>query len=96
MRVPFLRRWPGRIPAGLASDACLNTPDIMPALLGLAGLPIPAKVEGLDLSHCAFGRPGPEPDAAFMQNTGVCAVWEDGCEWRALRDPRYTCAISGD
>jgi len=93
VRVPFVMRWPGRIPAGTASDACLNTPDIMPTLLGLAGLPIPAKVEGADLSHCAFGKPGPEPDAAFMQNTGACAIWEDGYEWRALRSKQHTYAI---
>jgi arylsulfatase A-like enzyme len=93
VRVPFLVRWPGRIPAGTTSDACLNTPDIMPTLLGMCGLPIPAKVEGADLSHCAFGKSGPEPEAAFMQNTGACAIWEDGYEWRALRSQQYTYAI---
>ena len=93
VRVPFLIRWPGRIPAGASSDACLNTPDIMPTLLAMAGLPIPAKVEGTDLSHCALGKPGPEPEAAFMQNTGACAIWEDGYEWRALRSKQYTYAI---
>jgi len=59
----------------------------------MAGLPVPRKVEGMDLSHCAFGQPGPEPEAAFMQNTGACAVWEDGHEWRALRSKQYTYAI---
>jgi arylsulfatase A-like enzyme len=93
VRVPFVMRWPGKIPAGLSSHACLNTPDIMPTLLGMAGLPIPAKVEGQDLSRCAFGQPGAEPEAAFMQNTGACAIWEDGYEWRALRSKQYTYAI---
>ena len=93
VRVPFLMRWPGRIPAGLTSDACLNTPDIMPTLLTMTGLPIPAKVEGMDLSHCAFGKPGPEPEVALMENTGACAAWEDGHEWRALRSKQYTYAI---
>ncbi|HOX55333.1 MAG TPA: sulfatase [Candidatus Paceibacterota bacterium] len=93
VRVPFIIRWPDRIPAGATTDACLNTPDIMPTLLGLAGLPVPAKVEGMDLSHCALGRPGPEPEAAFMQNTGACALWEDGYEWRALRSKQFTYAI---
>ena len=93
VRVPFVMRWPGRIPAGRTSTACLNTPDIMPTLLSMAGLPIPARVEGMDLSHGAFGKRGPEPEAAFMQNTGACAAWEDGYEWRGLRDKRYTYAI---
>ncbi|HOW17423.1 MAG TPA: sulfatase [Phycisphaerae bacterium] len=93
VRVPFVVRWPGRIPPTLTADACLNTPDIMPTLLSMAGLPVPPKVEGMDLSHCAFGRPGPEPEAAFMQNTGACATWEDGHEWRALRSKQYTYAV---
>ncbi len=94
-RIPFLMRWKGRIPAGSVSDACLNTPDIMPTLLGLAGLGsrIPKSVEGMDLSHAAQGKSGAEPDAAFLMNTGACAVWEDGHEWRALRDKRFTYAV---
>lgn len=28
-----------------------------------------------------------------MQNTGACAAWEDGCEWRALRSKQHTYAI---
>lgn len=92
-RVPFLMRWPQRIPAGRVSDACLNTPDIMPTLVSMAGLPVPSKAEGMDLSHCAYGQPGPEPEAALLMNTGACALWEDGYEWRALRDKRHTYAV---
>ena len=93
VRVPFLVRWPGCAPAGHTTDACLNTPDIMPTLLSMIGLPVPNGVEGMDLSHCALGRGGPEPAAAFMQGTGATAVWEDGHEWRALRNKRYTYAV---
>ena len=94
-RIPFLMRWKGTIPAGSIRDACLNTPDIMPTLLGLAGLGlrIPSSVEGMDLSRRARGESGPEPEAAFLMNTGACAVWEDGHEWRALRDCRFTYAV---
>jgi arylsulfatase A-like enzyme len=93
VRVPFLIRWPGRIPAGSVTDACLNAPDIMPTLLSMMQLPIPAKAEGMDLSHCARGNPGPEPEAAFMQGMGAVASWEDGHEWRALRGKRFTYAV---
>lgn len=92
-RVPFLIGWPARIAAGDVSDACLNTPDIMPTVLGLMGLPVPKAVEGMDLSHCALRRQGPEPETALMQNTGACAAWQDGYEWRALRDKRFTYAV---
>lgn len=94
-RVPFVLRYPQKVKAGAASDACLNTVDIMPTLLGLCGLGdhIPNEVEGADLSHIAMGEKGPEPEAALLMNTGACASWEDGHEWRALRDKRFTYAV---
>ena len=92
-RIPFLVRWPKHIPARSVSDACITTPDFMPTLLGLMGLPIPQAVEGMDLSHCACGKKGPEPEAALLQNTGACAAWKNGYEWRALRSKQFTYAI---
>ncbi len=92
-RIPLLIRWPKRIPAGRVADACITTPDFMPTVLGLMGLPIPKAVEGMDLSHCALGKAGPEPEAALLQNTGACAAWADGHEWRALRSRQYTYAV---
>ncbi len=93
IRIPFVIRWTGTIPAGHATDACLSTPDMMPTLLSLMGLPTPRDVEGMDLSHLALGKQGPEPDAAFLQGTGTTAAWRDGHEWRAVRDKRFTYAI---
>ncbi|MBN1881152.1 MAG: sulfatase [Deltaproteobacteria bacterium] len=92
-RVPFIIRRPGSIPAGHTSAACLGTPDIMPTLLSLLDLSIPSEVEGIDLSHCVFGQPGPEPEAALMQNLGACAIFRDGYEWRGARDTRFTYAV---
>jgi arylsulfatase A-like enzyme len=92
-RIPFLIRWPNEIRAGTVSDACFSTVDIMPTILSLMDLPVPQSVEGMDLSHCALGGRGAEPQAAFLQNTGACAAWEDGHEWRALRDKQYTYAV---
>jgi arylsulfatase A-like enzyme len=65
----------------------------MPTLLSLLDLPIPGEVEGVDLSRCALGVDGPQPEFAFMQCTGATAAWQDGHEWRALRDKRYTYAV---
>ena len=93
VRVPFLVRWQEQIPKGYVSDACLNTPDIMPTLLSMMDLPIPGAVEGRNLSNVPFHRFPDGPDAAFMQGMGCTAKWEDGYEWRALRTKRYTYAI---
>jgi arylsulfatase A-like enzyme len=93
IRVPFLIRGPA-IPAGIESRVCISSVDIMPTLLGLLGLPAPREVEGMDLSHLVRGEAAaPAPEFAFLQNTGACADWEDGHEWRAVRDLRYTYAV---
>lgn len=93
VRVPFLIRWPGHTQAGTRCDACLNTVDIMPTLLDMMGLPIPDGVEGMSIARRVQGLPGPEPDFAWMMCTGATADFQDGCEWRAIRDKRYTYAI---
>lgn len=91
-RVPFLVRWPEKIKP-TKTDVCLNAVDIMPTLLSLVDLPIPKEVEGMDVSHCVLGLAGEEPEFAFLQNTGACAKWENGHDWRGIRDKRYTYAI---
>jgi arylsulfatase A-like enzyme len=91
-RVPFLIRWPGMIPAGSESDITINTPDIMPTLLGLMNLSIPDEVEGSNLQRQVRGKWGPQPKMAFLQGMGHTYQWIDGSEWRAVRNKRYTYA----
>jgi arylsulfatase A-like enzyme len=91
IRVPFLLRYPQSVEPSV-HETPLNTPDIAPTLLGLLDLPVPDSMEGADLSHVARGEDGPEPEAAFLQGMGHTYQWEDGNEWRAARDGRYTYA----
>lgn len=43
-RVPFIARWPGRIPAGQVSGQLTNTTDIFATLASLVGHPLPDDV----------------------------------------------------
>lgn len=54
-RVPFIARWPARIPAGRESPALLGLVDLLPSLTSLAGgkLPAGAAPDGVDL-HAAL------------------------------------------
>jgi arylsulfatase A-like enzyme len=94
LRVPFLVRWPaalGRQPRQV--DACLNAPDIMPTLLGLCGVPIPATVQGTDASPWLRGEAGPDLDAALLALHFPFHQWNPergGKEFRGLRTRRYT------
>lgn len=92
-RVPFLIRYP-KMQTNGKNDACINTPDIAPTLLGLMGLQndIPKEMEGQDLSFILRHQEGTEPSFAFLQGMGHTYQWKDGFEWRAVRDKRFTYA----
>ena len=68
----------------------MTTPDILPTLLGLAGVSIPATVEGEDLSRLIRGGPE-QPDRAALY-MGVAPFNGGGFnkEYCAIRTSRYT------
>jgi len=58
LRVPFIVRFPGRVPAGKTSDALQNLVDLAPTFLAAAGLEIPGIMTGLNqLPNWQDGRP---------------------------------------
>ncbi|MGB9604628.1 MAG: sulfatase-like hydrolase/transferase, partial [Bryobacteraceae bacterium] len=57
VRVPFLARWPGRIPAGRISQALTSMMDIVPTFLRLSGAaPPPKPLDGIDIWPILSGR----------------------------------------
>ena len=57
IRVPFLARWPGRIPAGSVSSEPISSIDVFPTLVAAAGIPAPDHViDGISLwNHLQSG-----------------------------------------
>ena len=95
IRVPFLLSYPALLGRpGRAVDHFLNAPDVMPTLLSLCGLPIPATVEGRDLSKAILeGDDPPEDDAALIACHAPFGEWtrrRGGREYRGVRTHRYT------
>jgi len=88
--VPFVLSYPRRVEAGQRSRTPLNSVDLMPTLLSLCGVDVPAVCEGLDLSHVALGQPGPTPSSAFLQHACTFADARQLPEWRGIRSERYT------
>ena len=64
-RVPLLFRAPGKLPQGKKADAVLDNSAVMPTLLELAGIPIPAGIQGRSLVPLARGAIGDWPGRAF-------------------------------
>ena len=58
LRVPFIVRAPGRIPAGVTSDLTTATIDLMPTLATLAGAELPTDrvLDGIDISKIWQGK----------------------------------------
>ncbi len=47
--IPFIVRWPGRVPAGVISDALVQQIDLYRTILELVGLEVPDRVAGKSL-----------------------------------------------
>lgn len=60
IRVPWILRAPGRAPAGALCDRLVTNIDLAPTLLDLAGLEVPAAVQGRSLRPLLR-----DPEAAF-------------------------------
>jgi arylsulfatase A-like enzyme len=56
IRMPFLVRWPAGIKPGTRSDAIALNIDFAPTFLELAGLPVPADMQGRSLLAVLRGR----------------------------------------
>jgi arylsulfatase A-like enzyme len=58
LRVPFLIRWPGKIPAGVVSNEIVHQIDTFTTFAKLAGVEIPSDrpIDGVDQSDFLFGR----------------------------------------
>ncbi|MBO6950220.1 MAG: sulfatase [Rhodospirillales bacterium] len=67
-KIPFAIRYPRRIPAGQVIDAPINVIDFMPTLLGLAGVPVPDTVEGVDLSPYLTCERNDPPESVLIMN----------------------------
>lgn len=102
IRVPFLVRYPNRFGAsGLKADSFLNTPDILPTLLGLCDIEVPSSVDGCDYTAYmdvlansdAVDPVEPVASSAVLSCPSPFGQYTrevGGREYRGLRTDRYT------
>jgi arylsulfatase A-like enzyme len=94
IRVPLLVHWP----QGLGErerkiEAVISSEDMMPTILDLCGVAIPATVEGLDYSGYLRGGRNPSDNAALISCVAPFGQWtrqRGGREYRGVRTLRYT------
>ncbi|MHC4153555.1 MAG: sulfatase-like hydrolase/transferase [Planctomycetota bacterium] len=66
IRTPMVVRWPGKIEAGVVSDAQWYFADVMPTLAELAGAKAPDNIDGLSVVPTLFGKEQNELRERFM------------------------------
>jgi arylsulfatase A-like enzyme len=95
LRVPFLLHYPAIHKTGRTVRWPLNTPDILPGLLTLAGLEIPMTIEGEDFSQFCAGPDVVENRAALFMSVSPFGA-DDFKAYRGLRTTRYTYVRNSD
>ncbi|MGH9658779.1 MAG: sulfatase-like hydrolase/transferase [Bryobacteraceae bacterium] len=87
IRVPFLARWPGRLPAGRVYREPVVSRDIVPTFLAAAGISPGADFDGVDLAPYFNGERRSAPHDALF--------WRGG-KGRAVRRGKWKLVEFGD
>lgn len=86
-RVPFIAWWPGKIPPG-KRNAMFTLMDVLPTLASVAGIPVEYEIDGMDLSHNLFDKPGKDREIFAMAFEGGCYFVRDK-RFRLHEDGRF-------
>jgi len=88
IRVPFIARWPGTVPAGKTSDHISGFQDIFPTACDLAGVRKRPQTDGISLAPLLTGKAGkqkrhPHLFWEFYERGGKQAVLKGN--WKGIR-----------
>jgi arylsulfatase len=85
-RVPFIARWPGKIPAGAKSDQILTTMDLLPTFAALAGTTLPAslRIDGVDASDFLLGKSARSPRDEYLYYSGCLLAGIRQQQWKLV------------
>ncbi|MCK5941009.1 MAG: sulfatase-like hydrolase/transferase, partial [Planctomycetes bacterium] len=88
-RVPFVVRWPGRIPAGSVRREVATAMDLLPTLAAICGAELPERrIDGHDIRALWFGTAGatsPTEQFLYYKSKGQLAGVRRG-PWKLLLD----------
>jgi arylsulfatase A-like enzyme len=83
VRVPFIARWPGRVPAARVVDEPVMTIDLLPSIAELIGAPLPKlKLDGASIRPLLLGQ-------ARAQTPQEAYFFYSGDELQAVRSGRW-------
>lgn len=92
LRVPFIIRWPGKVPAGAVSNEMVHEVDMFNTLASIAGasLPVDRPIDGVDQSRFFFGE-----SKQSARDTVLAFVGErlEAVKWRDWKVSFYEAAL---
>lgn len=86
LRVPFIVRWPGKIPAGMVSNGIMHEMDVMPTLARMSGASVPANraIDGVDQSDFLTGKQVGSNRAGFVVYVGNDIYGVKWGDWKMM------------
>lgn len=93
IKVPMLIRYPEKLKNARRINGPINTPDLLPTLLGLSGMNVPKTVEGEDFSKPLIQGQDISNEGALIMIPVPFHEWQfmnGGREFRGIRTDRYT------
>jgi len=87
IRVPMIVAWEGRIKAGTRNDHLSAFWDFLPTACDIAGIPVPAQVDGISFLPVLWGQEQPRHESLyweFMEQGGKQAVRKGN--WKLVRN----------
>ena len=92
IRIPLIMRWPGGLPTGRRIEHQVQMIDVMPTVLDLLGIPVPAGTQGRSLVPLMRGRASWEERPAFCETSPggyQCSLELFEIRIRCVRTPRW-------
>ena len=84
LRVPFIARWPGKIPAGKVKDEFLTSLELFPTIAAVAGATSAEKLDGFNLLPVLAGTaPSPRTEM-FWQRRGDIGARMGQWKWVSM------------
>lgn len=96
INIPLVMRWPKKIMPGSVTDVLQTPMDHLPTLCGLAGIEIPAGIDGVDLSKEVLKTGNVDRDsvliAHYVSAPNYCQAKHEELQWRGVRSRTHTYA----
>lgn len=90
IRVPFIARWPGRVPAGHASEDIVTFWDFLPTVASMAGVQPPKGLDGKSVLPSLLGETVPRTDSLYWEAPSRAGLAQAArhSQWKAVRHSR--------